>query len=714
MSIRTKTLIILLVTFLPLLIIFYFTTRLFITANHAQLEERMIEKGLYRVVNALDMEAENLNQLAYDWAAWDDTYAFITNTSQAYIDSNLTEESFHGLKISFMAFIDTQGVIKFSRAYNVTTEEFETVPKDLKRLCSATSDWLRHSNLTSSIYGLVPLSRGPFMFSSRPIITSKDEGPVQGVLVMGRYISGSQVADIAHITDVPFELYMLTDQTSPVDVKRVALPLSQAAQSPRAPYIPVSIQAVSKRSMTGYALMRDYNKKPAFIIKTAISRDIHHSGVLTLNYMMLCIIGLSGFFCLVIASLLERNVIKPLLGLNREIRQVALFKDLSKRIVESGNNEISEISRQINEMLNQLEITTLEKLETEERYSSFVRHFQGVALRMDASRNMVFIHGAVEEITGYTAKSFVDGDIGLLELVHTDDKEEFQLCVEQLACISDYSCDIEFRIIDQEGDIRWVHGLFQTLSDSEDEPTHIQGALYDITRSKEAEIKLEQSREQLQKLAAYLQSIREAESTRIARRIHDELGQLLMALKIDIAWLGKRMVQAPDELLKKTESMKELVTTIAETVQTISLELRPSVLDKLDFTDAIEWLSKDFEKRTEIICTLSVVPDGLTLDKELATTVFRILQECLSNVGRHSKASRTTIIVEKKPYALWVCVQDNGVGIPAEKIDSFYSFGLMQIRERAEHWGGEVFFKSEPGEGTIVRVTIPDAFLNSE
>ncbi len=229
----------------------------------------------------------------------------------------------------------------------------------------------------------------------------------------------------------------------------------------------------------------------------------------------------------------------------------------------------------------------------------------------------------------------------------------------------------------------------------------------DVTRWKRSEQKLTESGEQLRNLTAHLQAVREEERKRIAREIHDELGQALTALKMDLFWLGRRLPEANTAVHDKTRSMLNLLEETARAVQRISCELRPGLLDDLGLQAAMEWQAKEFEERTGIPCELSLYSGNGSLDQERATTVFRIFQETLTNVIRHAEATRVQVSLEKQDRCLVMTVQDNGKGIREKQITDPRSLGLIGIRERIRRWGGTVGIRGRSGQGTTVRVRIP-------
>ena len=229
----------------------------------------------------------------------------------------------------------------------------------------------------------------------------------------------------------------------------------------------------------------------------------------------------------------------------------------------------------------------------------------------------------------------------------------------------------------------------------------------DITARKQAEEELRESKERLRSLADYLQSVRENERTAIAREIHDELGQALTGLNIDLSWLAKKVPENEKVLLDKIRAMSEMTTQTIRTVQRISTDLRPGLLDDLGLVAAIEWQTEEFKNRTGIRCTLTIDPEDITIDDRRSTSLFRILQETLTNVTRHAQATQVHVSLQEKDRGLELTVKDNGTGISEEHVFNPKSLGLIGIRERAYQWGGEVKINGSPGKGTTVVVRMP-------
>jgi signal transduction histidine kinase len=227
------------------------------------------------------------------------------------------------------------------------------------------------------------------------------------------------------------------------------------------------------------------------------------------------------------------------------------------------------------------------------------------------------------------------------------------------------------------------------------------------SKRKLAEQELQQSREELRSLSAYLESAREEERANIAREIHDELGQALTVLKMDVVWLARKLADPEGYLLEKTRVMARQIDETIRTVQRISADLRPRILDDLGLVAAVEWQAWEFQKRTGICCDVHC-PSGICPpDPSLSTVLFRITQAALTNVFRHAEASRVRVKMREKAGMILLAVSDNGRGITRKEVTDSQSLGLIGMRERIRLRGGKIAVRGIRNRGTAIRVSLP-------
>lgn len=236
---------------------------------------------------------------------------------------------------------------------------------------------------------------------------------------------------------------------------------------------------------------------------------------------------------------------------------------------------------------------------------------------------------------------------------------------------------------------------------------YLIGMGIDITDRIEAENGLRERAEEIQKLTAHLQSIREEERTHMAREIHDVLGQQLTGLKMDAAWVARKMETGNKDVSARITGMIALIDDTVKTVRRLSSELRPGILDDLGLIPALEWQGQEFEKRTGIRLHFHTDLIDFYPERNLATNVFRVYQEALTNVARHAHASKIETTLEEKESAIILTIQDNGAGFDMEEAKTKNSLGLIGMRERARLFNGELSIKSEKQKGTVITLKVP-------
>lgn len=256
----------------------------------------------------------------------------------------------------------------------------------------------------------------------------------------------------------------------------------------------------------------------------------------------------------------------------------------------------------------------------------------------------------------------------------------------------------------RDGSTRHILRIASPVLSDSGEVTQVIGYGLDITERKRAEEEVRRSREQLRQLALEQQTIREEERSRIAREVHDVLGQALTALRMDVAWIER---SGTDDVSPRLDTMKSLIDETIHAVRRISTELRPGVLDDLGLGAAIEWQSTEFETRTGIACRVSVDVDLDDISNDRATAVFRIFQEVLTNIARHAGASRVFISLTTVDGSVVLRVRDDGRGAREEELSASHSLGVLGMQERAMAVGGTVQIRGKAGVGTEVVVSVP-------
>lgn len=349
--------------------------------------------------------------------------------------------------------------------------------------------------------------------------------------------------------------------------------------------------------------------------------------------------------------------------------------------------------------------------ESQRVLSTLMGNLPGMAYRCRPEKEwpMEFVSEGSFDLTGYRPADLVEGKAASYhQLIHPNDRKEVWETVKK-ALKAGERFEMMYRIIRADRKTRWVWERGLGICSPSGRVVAVEGLITDVTEHKQAEQALEQSRRQLSIHADHLDMLLEGVRAEIAREIHDELGQILSALKMDLFWLGRRVPEESADMIQKIQSMTLLIDSTIKTVERILVTLRPSMLDELGLTAAIEWMSEEFQNRTGIVCEaiLEPAPERLITDEKISTALFRICQEALTNITRHARATAAQIVLRTVDNQIELKVSDNGVGISKQDINKSDSFGLLGIRERANLLGGKMNIAGRKGKGTVLRVRLP-------
>jgi two-component system, NarL family, sensor histidine kinase UhpB len=327
-------------------------------------------------------------------------------------------------------------------------------------------------------------------------------------------------------------------------------------------------------------------------------------------------------------------------------------------------------------------------------------------LRLFPSPAVEYVGGAVEAITGQPPEALYADPFLAQRSVHPDDRSLVALTPDQAASLP---VTVICRWMHADGRIVWAEHHQIPVFDAAGRIVGLEGIARDVTGRIESERKLRESEEQLRKLAARLQSAREEERAEVSRDLHDELGQTLTALKLDV----NRAVAAFDSDPRGVTTMEHLQSVVGlvdvgiATVKRISARLRPATLDHLGLAEAVRWEALTFKTRTGIRCQVQSNRQQTRLNTEQQTALFRIVQEALNNVVCHANASSVRVSIKETDDLVELRIRDNGRGVTSEQVAAPGSIGLLGMKERAALVGGTFTVSGQRGKGTVVSVHVP-------
>ena len=337
---------------------------------------------------------------------------------------------------------------------------------------------------------------------------------------------------------------------------------------------------------------------------------------------------------------------------------------------------------------------------------AIINSMPGVFYLCDRNGNYIRWNKNLEMVSGYTTEE--------LKLMHPLDffrGEEIQRIKEKISQVFDYKGgEITASVFTK--DMKKIPYYFNGRRIDFKGVEYLVGVGMDISDRIDIETKLRERTEEIQKLTAHLEKIQEEERTRIAREIHDELGQQLTCLKMDAAWIAKKISLEDNLIHQKLSSMISVIDDTVKSVRRISSELRPGILDDLGLIPALEWQSQEFEKRTGIRAVYKSYVSEFNPSSDISTNIFRVYQEALTNIARHAQATFVETTLEETERNLVLTVRDNGLGIDKAEASVKESFGLLGMRERALLFDGELSIEGKSQKGTIVTLRIPLLKIN--
>ena len=404
MNLRLKTLLLIGLTLAGLIGVLYASLSTIFRASFAELEERNVHQNVRRVQEAFFDEVETLNTTAADYAKWDDTYAFINQFNQDFVQANLLDENFVRLRLNMVLLFNTQGQPVFGKGFNLEQKKETAISDSFQKYLTPNSLLLKHSNPRSNITGIVLLPEGFLMIASHPILNSQGTGSIRGSLIMGSYLNDKRIKELAQRTQLSVSVYRVDDTQLPPDFQAVRSALLDSSRKTQASQvnnqqIPIIIRPLSNDAIAGYTLLRDINDKPALLVRADMPREIYQQGKVSLRYLILSLLGVGIIFSVVALFLLEKMVLSRLANLSANVEQIGTSTDLSLRVFVTGKDELTTLGNTINSMLDALESSTQKLVAERERAERLLLNILPPSIAQRLGHNQDTIADSFEEAT---------------------------------------------------------------------------------------------------------------------------------------------------------------------------------------------------------------------------------------------------------------------------------------------------------------------------
>lgn len=408
MKLKGKTFTILLGSTALIFGVVYVWSRFMLLGGFVQVEENEVRRDLEQVLDTLNDQIAVIGMRNGDWAYWDDTYQFIVDRNQEYIDKNLGYDQFASLSslVNFILFFNEAGEHVYSKGYDLQTEEDIPVPTSLLRQLSKDNAFLKHPDEKSIVEGLLLLDEGPAMVASRPILTSEVKGPARGTLVFAGLLNDFQVKALEETLRTSLTMLRLDDPRRPDDTLQ-AEEMLHGKQG-------TVVQVLNLQQVAGYTLLRDVNNTPILMLRLDKPRAVYSIGLRTLQYFGLGILATGLIQALVMQFILGKTVLNRLSRLTASLRAIEVTTDLSQRVPVTGNDELAELSASVNKTLEALERAETAVHMSEARMRAVLEHAVDGIVTTDEEGRIQSFNKAAERIFGYSAEEVMGQDVSLL------------------------------------------------------------------------------------------------------------------------------------------------------------------------------------------------------------------------------------------------------------------------------------------------------------
>ncbi|HUS69260.1 MAG TPA: diguanylate cyclase [Anaerolineae bacterium] len=488
MTLRNKTMAILGAAILALMALLYVSSRTILLDSFARLEDEATRRDVQRVLNAVDNQLRELDTTTDDWAGWDDTYRFMLTRDPAYVESNLVDDTFVTLRLNALLLVDRSGEVVFGRAFDLQDEEEIPVSEALLGHLSPEGLLSPVGDRESHVKGILSLPEGPMLVSSRPILTSQDQGPMRGWLIMARYLDSAETEYLADITDSSLNIQRFDDPSPPTDFGEVRPKL---LESPSIVVRPLSADVVA-----GYGVLRDIYGAPGLVLRVDMPRDIYNHGQSAVTYFWISMLLVGIVFGGIQLATLERQVLRRVGQLTARVARIHSHDDLSARVQVSGQDELSELGSEITSMLERLQSTQADLRRSEERFRRMADNVRDGLTIIEDGR-VVYVNDRACEIFGYSGdelKQMQD-----LDLAAPEDRQRLEPVVQKARQSGEMPGELDFWILRKNGDRRYISNRYASTShDGAGQRTYV--VTTDLTRRKAAEDELERDKERLEVL----------------------------------------------------------------------------------------------------------------------------------------------------------------------------------------------------------------------
>jgi PAS domain S-box-containing protein len=730
LTLRWRTYLLVGATLLAAMIVVYVVSQTVFMRGFANVENTQMQDQVKRAQAAIAQNLAELDTDVYSYASWDDTVTFIETGDQAYIDSNLPESFYTGYKANVGVFVKNDGTIVYGQGYDLEKGQLIAMPVGLGTYLTPDSPLVRHPTLDSKTSGILMLPEGPMLVSSQPILTSNSEGPVQGAVIIGRWLDAARVAGLSAQTLLSLNLLPADAPGLPADVKEAVVSSASSGNA-------VVVRS-DARTVAGYTMLADVFGQPALVLRVATIRDVYAQGSASVRYFIYALIGIVLVFGAATSLVLEQSVLRRLTRLTAAVRGVRSGEGKLNPIMAKGKDEISALAQTIDSgffeletMREELENKHQELVRSEGHFRALIENSSDLIAVMDANGIMLFQSPSSERILGYRAEE-LEGK-NAFDFLHPGDMATSQRAfVELMRNEWDPSHMLETRFRHKDGSWRTLEMMGKRLDGPSGEPRCVLNSR-DVTERRQAEDErqaLEHQLQQSQKMEAVGQ---------LAGGIAHDFNNLLTAILGYSDLILASGATSLDEVRPDIEEIKHAgkrASALTQQILAFSRRqiLRPAALSLNAVLEGMEPLLRrtlgediDLVTRTHLHLDLTEVDRhqfeqvlmNLALNARDAMPSGGRLTLATTNVELDEECCRAHPEIAPGPYVM-LSVSDTGLGMDEGILDHIFEpffttkapgagtgLGLATVYGIVRQSNGSIFVESEPGRGTTFKIYLP-------
>jgi PAS domain S-box-containing protein len=658
-----------------LILIFLSISQLVFINTYSDLERRYSYHVLKDELTQFNNTLSSMNQTAKDWAQWDEAYSFVSGNNPKFVKNNLPPNIFPRLRMNLILFVDNNGKIIYGKAYDLEKNQYIDLPQNMGNF-TRNSSLLQHNNL-EGVSGVLNQPEGDMMIIAKPVVTSHEQGPIAGTLIMGRYITQRELNTLINIPNATLTSYGYSNANKPPDFNRILPSLSNEN--------PWNLQILGPNSIAAYAIIKDIYGNPALILKSEMSRVLYNSYLKSVVDFIVSILLVGVFFTGLILYSLDKNILNRLDKTMGEIKAIGRKGDLKRRVTVSGNDELSDLASSINNTFFALQMSEQNLEASEKKYRSIFENTGTAMIIAEEDMTISLVNRTFENILNLK-KEQIEGKMNWIDLLVPEEREKIR-SIHNIDCDSTYASTPKTYevVVETNGMVRDFFATFDFIPGTRKSLI----SLIDITDRKKAEGLLKTSLKEKELL------LRE-----IHHRVKNSLQIISSLLLLQASEIDDEEII---EMYKESENRIHTIALIHESLY------QSTDISNINFKNYVEILVEDimhsYNVDTNQIKTMLELCD-FELGIETAIPLGLIINELISNSLKHAFNGKGEIrvVLEKDNDNIYtLTVKDNGIGLPDNfDYENTSSLGLQLVNALVNQIEGKMRVKVN--NGTIFQI----------